>query len=288
MASFCCRGSGGWVQGCSLLAMAATTAASLAETQSKVDNPTTVTLKSEYEGESKSVASSSKNTGSKGTAKSVKSNIPHLKEGDIKDTNDIGWNTVKSKSEKYENRFSNNHGQTNDNIDRYRGFPRRRPPFRGYPRKMNRTKEPMRSSGSGNKEFVSNPFNNPELNGGAVDSHSSGESGDSDGKKSEDNENKSKPEYVAAPMPKTNAWGKANPKKNEKSDTNTPASIPASLKQKQSADDKSVPSLSKTTRLPTNSAWGKVNNKTDVDMAKEEKADKEQHQQQHAGSGINI
>jgi len=252
------------------LAMAAATATSLAETRSKVNVAVAGTQKNESDKDNKSVASSSRHISSKSSAKSVTSNNPHIKEGDFKDSSDTGWNTVGKKSEKYENRFGN-HGHTNEHIDRYRGVPRRRPPFRGYPRKMNRTKEPMRSSGTSNKEFAASTSNNSELNGGIVDSHSSGESADSDGKKYEENEYKTKPEYIAAPMPKTNAWGKTKVQVAEKTDTNTSATS----NQKQNTEEKSA-APKKTQHPPANNAWKKVNDKADVEMTKDDKADKEQ------------
>ena len=238
--------------------MAATTATSLAETQSNVS----VSQKTESKKDDNLVASSSKQTKSSDEISSSKN--PDSRINDAKDSNDTGWNTVKSKSEKYENRL-NNHGQTNDNTDRHRNFQRRRPPFRGYPRNMNRTKEQIRSSGNTNKELGTN---NSEVNGAVADSQSSGESADSDAKKS-DTDSKSKPEYVAAPMPKTNAWGKTNSQVSDKLETSSSIANPAKQRRNPGADEKSSPAI-KTQSLPAKTAWVKPGNKTDADGLKDD------------------
>ena len=245
--------------------MAATTATSLAESQSNADSVASMSQKVLSTKSDENYVSTSRKVDSNTTADaSKKTNVAERKG---KDTGDRGWNKVKTKSEKYENRF-NNHGQISDGGERYRGFPRRRPPFRGYPRRINRTKEPLRPSN--NREPNTNS-SNAEVNGGIVDSHSSGESADSDARKS-DNESKTKPEYVAAPIPKTNAWGKTNVPKSEKVDANPPKTQAVVEKNL----EKTTPvSAVKTQHLPTSSAWGKLNK---VEVEKEEKTDQAKDQ----------
>ena len=187
------------------------------------------------------------------STKSEVADKPNQDAGKDKDSSDRGWSRVKSKSEKHENRF-NHHGPFHEGGERFRGYSgRRKPPYRGFPRKMGRSRV---SAPSGT-------VTNAEVNGSAVDSHSSGDSADSDAKKS-DSENRSKPEYVAAPMPKTNAWSKPTTGSTstnsvaEKTDgVKLPVNSDPEPLAKKPTSEKKLPS-SKTSRLPAKNAWGKT------------------------------
>lgn len=166
---------------------------------------------------------------------------------------DPGWNKVRSKSDRYESRGSS-HGFAAGGHDRYRGSSRRNPSYRGYSRKPGPVKD--------RPPFNSTTHSGVEVNGGNIDSNSSGDSADSDSKKG-DAESKSKSEFVAAPIPKTNPWSKPESAANE-SPANNSIEKPLDKKANNRTIDEKSTSSNKSQKLPVNCEWGKSSDKEKV------------------------
>ncbi|XP_078494265.1 la-related protein 1 isoform X2 [Ciona intestinalis] len=123
--------------------------------------------------------------------------------------NDEGWSQVKSKAVKQDNRY---HGHNNHYSPRgggkFRAFnrkPRSRKQADNGPHAGPNTRKVQNDKPTEDKETVQEPV--PQ-NGVAAESQTSGDSADSDAPKSDTDKKNVEPEYVDAPVPKVNPWGK--------------------------------------------------------------------------------
>ena len=182
-----------------------------------------------------------------------KLNASHIASSKEKDSGDRGWNKVRSKSERYENRnTSNYYGSSSGTSEKYRGTAKRHPPFRSYSRKAVKDRVPLNSAN----------LSNDEVNGGNMDSHSSNDSADSDSKKGEV-ENKSKSEFVAAPIPKTNPWSKQDSPSIDPQLSKFSKDLVSEQANNRTLNENFAAS-GKVQKLPPNCEWGKVGDKETI------------------------
>lgn len=209
------------------------------------------------------------NTGSMGEKKYVNENIAEDQNVD-QDESGEGWSTVKGKGEKQEHRFSGNHYSRGHGGGRARSNRFHHKKKARYPpanpennvSKRGKESEPVQDVTGGQAS----------VNGTSAELQSGGESADSESRKSDGDKKENSPkEYVEAPVPKVNPWGKEKP-----SATKLPSKAPNNKGVKQEPKVKTPPKakhVEKTSpaKLPATCAWGKTGNGQKEEVALKEK-----------------